>query len=158
MAIYTLRLILEQWKSLFSNDITLLLTFGPSIELEDNKLKLLGHLVGDEGQRQFGNLNLNKIPTLTAATEAFDNIVGSKINVITARFRFSRSTQRTGEPQKKYISRLVTGIHYYEYLKIPQKKSKGSMLIKKCIPEIVDDRLQDALLKKCRKITVGHSV
>ncbi|CAH8497738.1 unnamed protein product [Dicrocoelium dendriticum] len=136
-----------RWKTSFLNYLDLISDL-PTALTEDKRLKLLRHLLRDEGQRQFDDLGLQGCKSVMDAFNALDGAWSYQMNVFTARYIFSRIHQEAGEPLNDFIARLSRAVRPCAYSSIPQKKIEGCMLTQQLITGIADNRIREGLLQE----------
>ncbi|CAH8582717.1 unnamed protein product [Dicrocoelium dendriticum] len=146
-----------QWKTSFTNYLDLLP--AAANYTEGQKLKLLRHLLGDEGQRQFDALELQSQDTLTKALEVLDKSWGQRTNLFMARLKFGRLTQEPSETLDGFVDRLIRGVRPCEYPTIPKNRIEGVMLVQQLISGITNNRIRECLLSEdASKLTWDKAV
>ncbi|KAA3676599.1 uncharacterized protein DEA37_0004579 [Paragonimus westermani] len=135
-----------QWRTSFTNYLDLL---PDTIAYkEEQKLKLLRHLLGDEGQRHFDAFDLQSEETLFRALCKLDQAWGARTNVFTERYEFCQLRQEASEPLEHFVGRLIRSVRLCEYSNIPKNKVEGVMLTQQLIVGVTDQRIRESLLSE----------
>ncbi|CAH8583497.1 unnamed protein product [Dicrocoelium dendriticum] len=135
-----------QWRTSFTNYLDLL----PATTTYDEKqkLKLLRHLLGNEGQRYFDALDLQKFDTLTKALDVLDQSWGARPNIFAERYKFCCLRQEDAEPLEQFVARLIRSVKTCDYTSIPKNKLESVMLTQQLITGIKDNRIREKLLSE----------
>ena len=134
----------RQWKISFTNYLDLLP--AASAYSESQKLKLLRHLLGDEGQRHFDALDLQSSNCLSKALDVLDKSWGHQSNVFASRFKFCQLKQNNTETLEDFLYRLRSQVRFCEYDNVPKNKIEGVLLVQQLISGVADHRIRECLL------------